>query len=73
MITGNPPANAARSSVRWIDAVDPADRGSYAAVWVNGQRRSGIASNPIPVPQAGRDGDVHALPCCGQFTRRRGE
>ena len=32
--------------VRWIDAVDPADRGSYAAVWVNGQRRSGIASNP---------------------------
>ena len=32
--------------MRWIDAVDPADRGSYAAVWVNGQRRSGIASNP---------------------------
>ena len=32
--------------VRWIDAVDPADRGSYAAAWVNGQRRSGIASNP---------------------------
>ena len=38
--------------VRWIDAVDPADRGSYAAVWVNGQRRSGIASNPGSCPSS---------------------
>ncbi len=33
-------------SVRWIDAVDPDDRGSYASGWVKGPRRAGLAAGP---------------------------
>ena len=33
-------------SVRWIDAVDPDDRGSYAAGWVKGPRHAGLAVAP---------------------------
>ena len=33
-------------SVRWIDAVDPDDRGSYASGWVKGPRSAGLAASP---------------------------
>ena len=34
--------------VRWIDAVDPADKGSYAVGWLpeNGERLKGLGSHP---------------------------
>ena len=49
-------------SVRWIDAVDPADRGSYAAAWVKVLGRA--ASRPIPVLSL-KPGETatYTLPC----------